>query len=449
MAGEPLARQVLVAAVDMGYGHLRAAAALASALQVPLLRADGPPLASPGETRLWNLFRAAYTGLSRASQGQGLGRLMRWALESITEIPRLYPYRDLSSPNWSVRFLDVMLRAGLGKGVVAACSNGKGVLVTTFFAPALAAARVGLDKVVCVVTDSDIARAWVPAQPAQGRILYCAPSHRAARRLRAYGVPPEAIALTGFPLPLELLFEGQEELQRQHLMERLARLDPQGTFRRQVRQELQQVFPGLLDMQPSKPPHLTFAVGGAGAQASMARQFLPSLAPLLRQKKLRLTLVAGLNPQVAQVFAELLQALGLSDLQPEAVRILLEPTWERYWQSFNRTLAETDILWTKPSELTFYGALGIALIFAPPVGVHEVLNRRWAMELGAGLKQEHPAAAGQWLSHWLEDGILAGVAWSGFRRLPRQGTSRILRLVQHVADSDSANLPGDVLYPGA
>jgi hypothetical protein len=95
-------------------------------------------------------------------------------------------------------------------------------------------------------------------------------------------------------------------------------------------------------------------------------------------------------------------------------------------------LQDTDILWSKPSELTFYAALGIALVMAPPVGVHEVLNRRWVMERGAGLKQEAPQAAGQWLMDWLEEGLLAGAAWNAFHRLPREGTRRILELTATV-----------------
>ena len=38
------------------------------------------------------------------------------------------------------------------------------------------------------------------------------------------------------------------------------------------------------------------------------------------------------------------------------------------------------MLWTKPSEMTFYAALGIPLILAPPLGAHERYNRRWALE---------------------------------------------------------------------
>ena len=89
-------------------------------------------------------------------------------------------------------------------------------------------------------------------------------------------------------------------------------------------------------------------------------------------------------------------------------------------------LAETDLLWTKPSELTFFAALGLPLIVAPPVGVHEACNRRWAEEWGAALPQGDPAHAAEWLDDWLEDGVLAAAAWAGFQHLPNRGLYRIV-----------------------
>lgn len=421
---------LLLAAVDMGYGHLRAAHALSLELGLPVRQVDRPPFASARETQLWNLLRTAYTGLSRASQGRRAGRLLRWVLESLTEIPRLYPYRDLSRPNLSVRLARALIDMGLGEEVVKTVRQQNAALLTTFFGPALAAAYAGWSRVVCVVTDSDIARVWVPDQPARYPVVYCAPSERAVRRLRAYGVPENFIHLTGFPLPPELTHNDDRGQASQLLAERIARLDPAGTFRRQLWDELKGALPEALEATATAPPTLTFAVGGAGAQADLVHAFLPSLAPLLRRGGLRLNLVAGVHRGVAERFLHWVDQAGLGDLVPEVIRVVCEPTVEAYFDAFNRVLAETDILWTKPSELTFFAALGVAVVFAPPVGVHEVLNRRWAMERGAGLKQDHPAAAGQWLADWLADGTLAGAAWNGFRRLPRRGTQRICQLVR-------------------
>ena len=52
----------------MGYGHMRAAHALASELGTEILQVDRPPLVAPEELRLWSASRRAYEITSRASQ---------------------------------------------------------------------------------------------------------------------------------------------------------------------------------------------------------------------------------------------------------------------------------------------------------------------------------------------------------------------------------------------
>jgi UDP-N-acetylglucosamine:LPS N-acetylglucosamine transferase len=171
---------------------------------------------------------------------------------------------------------------------------------------------------------------------------------------------------------------------------------------------------------------LTFAVGGAGAQAEMARQFLPGVRRAVEEGRLRLTLVAGVRATVEARFREEIQAARMEGLLGAGLEILRADTLDEYFDRFDAAMARTDVLWTKPSELSFYAALGLPLVFAAPVGVHERYNRRWVRESGAGLVQRDPSSAWQWLSDWLEDGTLAGAAWSGFTRLPKHGLYRIL-----------------------
>jgi hypothetical protein len=160
----------------------------------------------------------------------------------------------------------------------------------------------------------------------------------------------------------------------------------------------------------------------------MVRSFLPGLREPLRAGRLRLALVAGVRRGVAASFYRLLADNGLDGQLGAGIEVVCEDAFERYLERFDRLLARTDILWTKPSELVFYGALGLPLVFAPPVGVHERLNRRWAIQRGAGLKQDAPSHAWQWLREWLADGTLAAAAWSGYVRLPKFGTYRILEV---------------------
>jgi hypothetical protein len=176
---------------------------------------------------------------------------------------------------------------------------------------------------------------------------------------------------------------------------------------------------------------LNFAVGGAGAQAGLARQFLPSLRGLIADRRLKVSLVAGVRRDVAEALERAVTEAGLK-AQPGpdgAVQILIHDRFEDYLNAFNELLAETDMLWTKPSEMTFYAALGLPLIFSWPVGTHERHNRRWALEAGAGLKQRDPRYAAEWIRDWLKDGTLAAAAWAGFTRLPQFGLYQILEVM--------------------
>jgi UDP-N-acetylglucosamine:LPS N-acetylglucosamine transferase len=101
-----------------------------------------------------------------------------------------------------------------------------------------------------------------------------------------------------------------------------------------------------------------------------------------------------------------------------------------YFRRFNELLARADVLWSKPSELTFFAALGLPFIAAPPVGAHEMYNLRWATDRGAALPQHDPAVAGDWLLEWLEDGVLASAAEAGMC-LPQMGLYDIVDQVQN------------------
>ncbi len=423
-------RPIAVVAIDMGYGHLRAAYALADALGTPVLEIDRPPLAGPNETARWRRARSGYEALSRLSQVPLLGRPTRRLLEAITAIPHLHPHRDQSAPTAPVRWLERLARGGAGNGLVAHLRATGATLLTTFYAPAVIADLAGVERIVCVVTDADLNRVWVPRDPQASRINYAAPSERAARRLRAYGVPAERIHLTGFPLPAELLGGTELSTLRRRLGARLVRLDPAGAFRAQLSGELAHLLGPLPEGVAGEPPLVTFAVGGAGAQAGMARALLNSLRAPVLAGTIRLALVAGVRAEVAAGFRAWAEDAGLAGRLGAGLEIVCEATVAAYLHRFNQLLGRTDVLWTKPSELTFFAALGIPLVFARPVGVHERLNRRWAVQRGAGLKQDDPRHAAEWLREWLDDGTLAAAAWSGYVRLPKFGTPRIIELAR-------------------
>src|SRR5437879_13834759 len=86
----------IVAAIEMGYGHLRPAAALAEALGTDLLQMDLPPLGEDVDWRFWESTRRLYEPLTRVSQLPGVGGPMRALLNTVAAIPSPWPAHGLS-----------------------------------------------------------------------------------------------------------------------------------------------------------------------------------------------------------------------------------------------------------------------------------------------------------------------------------------------------------------
>lgn len=407
----------------MGYGHLRAAFPLVDRFTSPMIRADEPPIATIDEQQLWRWVRNAHEGLSKLSQLPGrMGELMRASMDSVTMIDPLHAGGDLKRPNLAVLALDTLIKRGLGRGMIETLRQNNQALIATYYATAIIADRARLKRVFCIATDADIHRVWAPIKAEDTTIFYFAPSIRVVRRLRAYGVPEDRISLTGFPLPVELLGDRDLSIARKNAAARLVRLDPENKLLRLLSCEIDRLLGPLPADQRGRAPLLTFAVGGAGAQANIAAQFLTSLRDLIEREHLRLALVAGIRRDVRIAFEEQIEKAGLSPMLDKGVQILFETSFEAYYRRFNALLAETDILWTKPSEISFYAALGIPLVLSEPLGAHERYNRRWLLKNDAALRQKSPKEASGWLQQWLRNGTLARKAWSGFTRLPKLGT---------------------------
>ena len=144
---------------------------------------------------------------------------------------------------------------------------------------------------------------------------------------------------------------------------------------------------------------------------------------------MRVNLVAGVRAEVEQYFRRTIGELGLEKELGQSIHLLLAPTKDEYFAKFNQLLRETDVLWTKPSELCFYPALGIPLIMSAPLGAHEERNLETVLRVGAGQRQEDPRAAAEWLTDWANNGLLALNAFQGYFHMPRMGTQNIKRLL--------------------
>lgn len=417
----------MLVAIDMGYGHLRAASALGSVLGTSVLEADRAPLADAGEQRSWRRARSFYETVSRGTGLPFVGPAFRRALDSITDIPKLRGDDDLKAPTAAVRMLGRMAERGLGRGLVEALGASGCPLLTTFYAPAVIAAGAGLPGVTCVVTDADVNRVWVPEDPIASAIRYCVPTERTAVRLRRYGVPADRIERTGFPLPAELTGGDDLSTLRSNLSARLGRLDRSGAFRRANAEALRlQGFDAAVS-RVADPPRIALLVGGAGAQVAEAVEALAALGEGITRGRWRVTLVAGTRTEVADVFRVESERLGLS--RHGGLEILHAPDFATYYARINETLARTDVVWTKPSEMTFYAALGLPLLLAEPLGVHERCNRRYVLARGAAFDARSADRLLTRLSHGLRSGALATAAWNGFRTMPKHGTSKILAAV--------------------
>ncbi|HEX9605048.1 MAG TPA: hypothetical protein VF973_14950 [Myxococcales bacterium] len=406
----------VVAAIDMGYGHLRAAAPLADALGVPLLLMDLPPLGDARDAWFWWRTRALYEPLTRWSQVAALGGPLRRLLARITAIPDAGG--DLSAPTPGTRWMERAARAGAGKALAEHLRASGAPLLATFYAAPILAELHGAVRLHCVVTDADVNRVWAPPHPARSKIRYYVPSEPARRRIESYGVAPERIRLTGFPLPHDLVGGRERSALKRNLAARLGRIDARRAVADAAAAEIGPVG------RDDSPPLVTFAIGGAGAQVGIAARLVRALAGPLRNRQLALALVAGRRRDVARKLRAAVAAEALAG--HSAVEVLEELDTLKYLRRFNALLARTDVLWTKPSEMTFFAALGLPVIAAPPVGVHEERNLRWAVEQGAALPQADPDRAGEWLPRWIEDGTLARAAWNGYRRLPALGLYEIL-----------------------
>jgi Domain of unknown function (DUF6938) len=416
--------QAWVVAVDMGYGHQRAAYPFRDIAYEGIITANTGAMVDPAERKRWTTMQSLYEGLSRMNKVPVIGPWLWRTYDRFQAISPHYPFRDLSKPSFGSMRLDRLMSKGFGSSVIEHTRKREDLpLLTTFFAIALAADRLGRKDVFCVVTDTDVNRIWAAKVPAKGHIHYLVPTPLTRQRLMQYGVPAERISFTGFPLPQENVATAAEDLRH-----RISALDARGAFRhgygRMIDAEL-----GPAPAADARPLSITFAVGGAGAQAEMARDILQGLSGALREGRMQLNLVAGVRVEVEQYFRRIIGELGFDTELGRSIHLLVAPTKDEYFAKFNQLLHETDVLWTKPSELCFYPALGIPLIMSAPLGAHEERNLETVLRVGAGQRQEDPRAAAEWLTDWANNGLLALNAFQGYFHMPRMGTENIKRLL--------------------
>lgn len=139
--------------------------------------------------------------------------------------------------------------------------------------------------------------------------------------------------------------------------------------------------------------------------------------------------MAGIRKEVKDFFEKEFNKIKILD--KKNVKIVYNEKIEEYFEEFNNKLKNVDIIWTKPSELSFYTALGLPIIIAPTIGSQEDFNKKWLLRIGAGVEQENPKYAKEWIFDYLKSGRFAECVMRNFVFGERNGTSNIKKKLQN------------------
>ena len=461
-------KKAYIIAVDMGYGHQRAVFPLLEMSMTPtawnidkpfIITANDYPGIPRSDRIKWYYTRKIYEGVSRIQGFPIFGKRVFHLMSYLQKIEPFYPRRDLSEATFPVKLVHWLIKNGLGKHLIDTLNESPLPLVCSFPIPALFAEEHGYKgDIYCLCTDTDIARSWVPLHPEKSRIVYLAPTLRASERLKLYGVKSDNIVVTGFPLPIENVKEREKESNGEiedgkkeeigkvktekmmrkeqdkalldNLKLRMSKLDPSGIYHKKFSKLLSLYLGRNYELvKTDKPLSLTFSIGGAGAQSEIALQILAAFAEKIRKGEIRLNLVAGTSATIMKKFDTAMKKLFLESYTDGRINILYSSDKYEYFRKFNALLEETDILWTKPSELSFYAGLGLPIIMSPPLGSQEESNMVWLHMMGAGFEQYDPRYADEWLFDWIKSGWLAEAAMNGFLNASKNGVNHIKDLV--------------------
>lgn len=422
--------QAWVVAVNMGYGHQRTAFPLRNlAPGGKIINANDYPGIPKRDRNIWEGTRKIYEFISNFKRIFLVGELAFLIFNQFQKIITFYPKKDLSKPNFQLKQMFSLIKNGWGKQLIEKLKENPLPLIATFFPQTFMAEFFNYPgDIFCVVCDADIARSWAALKPARSRIKYFVPTSRVVERLKLYGVKKENIFLTGYPLPMENIGDEKMEILKEDLRYRLFNLDPNKKYLERYKILVKKAL-GDLPGNPNHPLTLLFSIGGVGAQKEIAVKILKSLAGRIKKGQIRVILSAGTKEKAKDYFIDKAAKIGLAGHFGSGIEIIFDPNTEDYFRKFNLALRESDILWTKPSELSFYSALGLPFIIAPPIGSQEEFNMRWLLKSGFGLLQEDPDYTEEWLFDWLKRGYLAEAAMEGFVEGEKLGTINIKRMI--------------------
>jgi len=423
----PSKNKIHLVSVNMGYGHQRTAFSLKDlAIEGKAINANDYKGIPEKDKKIWQSSQNFYEFISRFKKFPLLGDLAFKIFDQFQKILDFYPKRDLSNPTITLKKMYSLIEKGWGENFIKKLAKNPKPIVTSFFIPAFMAEFFNYPAdIYCVICDADVSRSWASLNPQTTRIKYFAPNERVKERLELYGVKDKNIFLTGYPLPMENI-GNKKEILKKDLKFRLLNLDPQKKYF----SKYESLITKYIGKLPKKSNHILtilFSVGGAGAQKEIAINIVKGLKQKLINNEIKIVLSAGIKEKVNDYFKEEIKKLKLDN--NKTIEILYSPQIYDYFNLFNARLRTCDILWTKPSEMSFYSALGLPIILAPTIGSQEDFNKEWLFRLGTGIPQKNPLYANQWLFDFLAEGRFAEAAMDGYIKAISRGARNIERII--------------------
>jgi len=404
---------VWVATADMGYGHMRAADPFSEIACERIILINNDAITPRKEQKYWRQILYYYEAFSRAKRIPVIGNVLFGLMNLLLKIPPADVSTDLSMPTFQVKMLRMQIKNGLCGGLTSHLSKHGGTLLTSFYAPAIAADMQGIKDLFCIICDSDLNRVWVAEKPENSSITYFSPCHESTKRLLQYGVANDRIISTGFPLHPELIGSRNLEIARDRFLRRMEKLE-------------NVVVAHETSENKTSPLTITFAIGGAGAQTDLAKILFDELYHLLINGTMEFTVIAGVRRDVRQFFEGNKKMMACKNF-----KLVWSKDQQTYFRDFTNAINQTDILISKPSEISFYAGLGIPFIIAPPIGAQEEFNRLWLLKNQSGVDLPEVSGFGNWLLKNIANGNFARIATNGYKKIEKGGFYKIL---DHLAE---------------
>jgi hypothetical protein len=413
-------KEVLLATAEMGYGHLRALYPFREIAGYRFVILGQTDRSKKIEKVLWKAILKMYETVSRLRKFPLIGWLLFGIMNKLLSIPSRKEKQKNVDKSFSFWLLERFIGIGLCKGIQNELHEGRNILMTSFYVPVIALSKRKDVKIYCQICDSDLSSVWVIRNSEVNRTHYFAPCQKAINRLLSYGVQHDMIHLTGFPLPDYLVGGFNQEIAKRNFQKRMILLEN----------------PKIISSD--FPLKIAYVIGGAGAYSEVGIKVALSLIDEIIDGEVVLYLVTGIKHKVTleyQKFKEK-QFPGCANLQ-----IVEASNHFEYFQRFNEVVSTIHLLWTKPSELVFYSALGIPIIMTDPLGPQEEANREWVLETGVGI--DHNIS--RYTKHWIIDKLYKGV----FAKVARQAWDKGLRtaLYQIPEIIDNAEYQNNITIP--